>query len=300
MTERKRGALLCSPPQSGCAGQLSRQGGAMMARPGSGGGKPDGRPKAAPTSTVKHWGRGGLRPPAVPTRRHAVCGARRPRRAKPRRDVHRPGGGEVEAQPLPVPPAQAVTAGAGPQRGRKDGSRRRTPHSAPTLKSPFFFGFQKPFLFPAGKKKWVLKASPPSLCPKRLPQSPSVTAPSEREPDASALRPQNDRGKRGTGPGGQRPPLPHPCGEFFVGAACGRPPWQCGTTSLWGATSSSQRARRVSRPTQRRIASLSPVILRPQGRRIRNLRPSAFLLRKRTGETDSSPSAQNDKGGRSE
>ena len=142
MTERKRGALLCSPPQSGCAGQLSRQGGAMMARPGSGGGKPDGRPKAAPTSTVKHWGRGGLRPPAVPTRRHAVCGARRPRRAKPRRD----------------------------------------PYRLPNLKSPFFFRCQNPSLFLEGKKKRVLKASFSSLRPKKLPQSPSVTAPSKREP----------------------------------------------------------------------------------------------------------------------
>ena len=32
MTERKRGAPLCSPPQSGKAGQLPRQGGAVMAR----------------------------------------------------------------------------------------------------------------------------------------------------------------------------------------------------------------------------------------------------------------------------
>ena len=79
--------------------------------------------------------------------------------ANPRRDTHRPGGGGTEPLLFPVPPAQAVTAGAGPQWGRKDGSRRRTPHSAPTLKSPFFFGFQKPFLFPAGKKKWVLSSS---------------------------------------------------------------------------------------------------------------------------------------------
>ena len=79
--------------------------------------------------------------------------------ANPRRDTHRPGGGGTEPLLFPVPPAQAVTAGAGPRWGRKDAGRRRTPHSAPILKSPFFFGFQKPFLFPAGKKKWSLKAS---------------------------------------------------------------------------------------------------------------------------------------------
>ena len=131
-----------SPPQSGCAGQLPRQGGAMMARPGSGGGKPGGRPKAAPTRALFCFRRGGLRPPAVPTQHHAVCGARRPRRAKPRRD----------------------------------------PYRLPNLKSPFFFRCQKPSLFLEGKKKRVLKASFSSLRPKKLPQSPSVTAPSKREP----------------------------------------------------------------------------------------------------------------------
>ena len=59
--------------------------------------------------------------------------------ANPRRDTHRPGGGGIEPLLFPVPPAQAVTAGAGPRRGRKDAGRRRTPHSAPILKSPFFF-----------------------------------------------------------------------------------------------------------------------------------------------------------------
>ena len=44
---------------------------------------------------------------------------------------------------------------------------------------------------------------------------------------------QNDRGKRGAGPGGQRPPLPHPCGAF-VGAACGRPPHRNGTAFYVG------------------------------------------------------------------
>ena len=43
--------------------------------------------------------------------------------------------------------------------GRKDGPpdsylEPLNPHG-----SPFFFGFQKPFLFPAGKKKWVLSSS---------------------------------------------------------------------------------------------------------------------------------------------
>ena len=103
-----------SPPPSGCAGQLPRPGGA----------------------------RGGLRPPAVPTQHHAVCGARRPRRAKPHRD----------------------------------------PYRLPNLKSPFFFRCQNPSLFLEGKKKRVLKASFSSLRPKKLPQSPSVTAPSKREP----------------------------------------------------------------------------------------------------------------------
>ena len=48
----------------------------------------------------------------------------------------RPGGGEVGPLPLPVPPTKAM-ASAGPQRGRKDGSRRllwqrlRTPPKAP-------------------------------------------------------------------------------------------------------------------------------------------------------------------------
>ena len=40
-----------------------------------------------------------------------------------------------------------------------------------------------------------------------------------------------------------------------------------------------------------------PVILRPQGRRIRILRPCTFLLRKRTGENGFFAVAQNDKGG---
>src|SRR5699024_6421151 len=70
-----------------------------------------------------------------------------------------PGSGGIAHPLFPVSPAQAVTAGAGPRWGRKDAGRRRTSHRAPILKSPFFFGFQKPFLFPAGKKKWVLKAS---------------------------------------------------------------------------------------------------------------------------------------------
>ena len=173
-------------------------------------------------NVAEHVGRGGLWPPA-----------------DPRRDAHHKGGRKIEMPPFPVPPAQAVTAGAGAPWGRKDAGRRPTPHSAPTLKSPFFFGFQKPFLFPAGKKKWVLKASLSSPHPERLPQSPSVTAPSEREPKGA--------------PGRRAPHTGEP------------------------------------RPIH--------VILRPLGRRIRNPRPSAFLLRKRTGETDSSPSAQNDKEG---
>ena len=69
--------------------------------------------------------------------------------------------------------------------------RRKPPRcheNGPGLKSPFFFGFQKPFLFPAGKKKWVLKPSLSSPHPERLPQSPSVTAPSEREPKGAPSR----------------------------------------------------------------------------------------------------------------
>ena len=65
----------------------------------------------------------------------------------------------IEPQPFPVPPAEAM-AGAGAGRGRKDGPPDSylgplNPHG-----SPFFFGFQKPFLFPAGKKKWSLNRFP--------------------------------------------------------------------------------------------------------------------------------------------
>ena len=147
-------------------------------------------------NVAEHVGRGGLWPPA-----------------DPRRDAHHKGGRKIEMPPFPVPPAQAVTAGAGAPWGRKDAGRRRTPHSAANLKSPFFFGFQNPFLFPAGKKKWVLKASLSSPHPERLPQSPSVTAPSEREPKTgvtdSSPSAQNDRGKRG--------------GEFGAAWPAGRP-----------------------------------------------------------------------------
>ena len=90
----------------------------------------------------------------------------------------RPSGGEVGPPPLPVPPAEAM-AGAGPQRGRKDESRRRSFAAAPhSSKSPFFFGFQKPFLFPAGKKKWVLsrlsrpRTHPHPSWPSAMPPSP--------------------------------------------------------------------------------------------------------------------------------
>ena len=50
--------------------------------------------------------------------------------------------------------------GAGPQWGRKDGPP--DPYLGPLNPhgSPFFFGFQKPFLFPAGKKKWSLNRLP--------------------------------------------------------------------------------------------------------------------------------------------
>ena len=50
--------------------------------------------------------------------------------------------------------------GAGPQWGRKDGPP--DPYLGPLNPhgSPFFFGFQKPFLFPAGKKKWSLNCLP--------------------------------------------------------------------------------------------------------------------------------------------
>ena len=133
-----------------------------------------GRPKAAPTSTEKHLGRGGLRPPAAPIRNRFLCGARRPGAPMGlRRDTHHKGGRKIEMPPFPVPPAQAVTAGAGAPWGRKDAGRRRTPHSAPIPKSPFFFGFQKPFLFPAGKKKWVLR---PSLSSPDAPSSAPVCA----------------------------------------------------------------------------------------------------------------------------
>ena len=68
----------------------------------------------------------------------------------------------IGPQVFPVPPAESPVDGAGPQWGRKDGPPDSylgplNPHG-----SPFFFGFQKPFLFPAGKKKWVLSRFP---CP---------------------------------------------------------------------------------------------------------------------------------------
>ena len=66
----------------------------------------------------------------------------------------------IGPQLFPVPPAESPVDGAGAQWGRKDGPpdsylEPLNPHG-----SPFFFGFQKPFFFPAGKKKWVLTVSP--------------------------------------------------------------------------------------------------------------------------------------------
>ena len=46
------------------------------------------------------------------------------RHAPTPRLVHKPGGGEIGPLLSPVPPAQAVTAGAGPHRERKDARRR--------------------------------------------------------------------------------------------------------------------------------------------------------------------------------
>ena len=66
----------------------------------------------------------------------------------------------IEPRRFPVPPAESPVDGAGPQWGRKDGPPDNYLESPNPLGSPFFFGFQKPFLFPAGKKKWVLNRLP--------------------------------------------------------------------------------------------------------------------------------------------
>ena len=118
---------------------------------------PDGRPKAAPTRALFRFRRGGLWPPA-----------------DPRRDTHHPGGGRIERPLFSVPPHIGRNG-----RGRSPtGAYRRKPPrchaNGPGLKSPFFFGSQKTFL-----------SSPH---PERLPQSPSVTAPSEREPKGAPSR----------------------------------------------------------------------------------------------------------------
>ena len=174
---------------------------------------PDGRPKAAPTRALFRFRRGGLWPPA-----------------DPRRDTHHPGGGRIE-RPLFSVPSRIGRKGRG--WSPMGGERRKPPRcheNGPGLKSPFFFGSQKPFLFPAGKKKWVLKPSLSSPHPERLPQSPSVTAPSEREPKTgvtdSSPSAQNDRGKRGGEFGAAWPAgdlLPQPSGDDLSHLHAGGP-----------------------------------------------------------------------------
>ena len=68
-----------------------------------------------------------------------------------------PGVPRIELGGVPVPLAEAVTAGAAPPTKRKD-ERRRLPFACAPChgprKSPFFFGIQNRFFF-KGKKKWV-------------------------------------------------------------------------------------------------------------------------------------------------
>ena len=66
----------------------------------------------------------------------------------------------IEPRLFPVPPAESPVDGAGAGRGRKDGPPDFYLGPLNPLGSPFFFGFQTPFLFPAGKKKWSLTVSP--------------------------------------------------------------------------------------------------------------------------------------------
>ena len=86
-------------------------------------------------------------------------------RAKPRRDVHRPGGGEVEAQPLPVPHAQAVTAVAGPPWGRKDAGRPPDTPQRTNSKKPLFLWIPKTVSFSGREKEMGFESVllPPSF-----------------------------------------------------------------------------------------------------------------------------------------
>ena len=58
----------------------------------------------------------------------------------------------IEPRLFPVPPAKSPVDGAGPQRGRKDGPPDSYLEPLNPLRSPFFFGFQKPFFFQLGKR----------------------------------------------------------------------------------------------------------------------------------------------------
>ncbi len=94
-------------------------------------------------------------------------GALFPRRCASGKLAVPPGVPKMERGGIPVPPAEAVTAGAAPPTKRKD-ERRRLPFAcAPCQgprKSPFFFGIQNRFFF-KGEKEMVL--APGGRCPPR-------------------------------------------------------------------------------------------------------------------------------------
>ena len=58
----------------------------------------------------------------------------------------------IEPRLFPVPPAESPVDGAGPQRGRKAGPPDSYLGPLNPFRSPFFFGFQKPFFFQQGKR----------------------------------------------------------------------------------------------------------------------------------------------------
>ena len=58
----------------------------------------------------------------------------------------------IEPRLFPVPPAESTVDGAGALRGRKDGPPDSYLGPLNPHRSPFFFGFQKPFFFRQGKR----------------------------------------------------------------------------------------------------------------------------------------------------
>ena len=114
-------------------------------------------------SPFKNDQSGGPRPPYW---RHPP-GALFPRRCASGKLAVPPGVPKMERGGIPVPPAEAVTAGAAPPTKRKD-ERRHLPFAcAPCQgprKSPFFFGIQNRFFF-KGEKEMGL--APGGRCPPR-------------------------------------------------------------------------------------------------------------------------------------